>query len=77
MTAARIARQCCGKKEGIMAQKKRKLPKVMTNRTSRGCVETVKDLARIWERAKHGKSSIIRADTALLTRYLIIEMRKK
>lgn len=57
--------------------KKRKLPKVMTNRTARGILETVPDLTRIWERAKKGKSSLIRADTALLTHYMIIEMRRK
>ncbi len=57
--------------------KKRKLPKVMTNRTARGVIETTKDLTRIWERAKKGQASIIRADTALLTEYMILEMRRK
>jgi len=49
----------------------------MTNRTARSVIETTKDLTRIWERAKKGKSSIIHADTALLTHYMILEMRRK
>jgi hypothetical protein len=60
-----------------MTTAKRKLPRIMTNRTARGVLETTKDLTRIWERAKHGKSSLIRADTALLTQYMIIDMRRK